>query len=223
MTPISPMLASVGTDVPRGEGWVFEPKYDGIRVLAFVGQGKASLISRNGLDKTKQFPEIADALVALHKKVKRPFVLDGEVVIMQGDSPLRFQELQSRMHVNDRVAIALHREATPAALMVFDVLLDGTDSLVTEPWRVRRKHLAALLRPPGAGSARSAGSSALRLSDVGENGDAMLREARAHDWEGIIAKRADASYEVGRRSSAWLKLKIERRQELVVGGWTEPR
>src|SRR5207237_962972 len=102
---------------PAGEGWVFEPKYDGIRLLAFVAEGQATLISRNGLDKTRQFPEVADALVTLHRKVRRPFVLDGEVVVMRGDSPLRFQELQSRMHVNDRLAIDLHREATPAALM----------------------------------------------------------------------------------------------------------
>src|SRR4051794_23927554 len=105
MTTIAPMLASVGDDIPRGAGWVFEPKYDGIRILAFVADGTASLVSRNGLDKTKQFPEIVEALVALNRKVRRSFVLDGEVVVMRGDAPLRFQELQSRMHVNDRLAI----------------------------------------------------------------------------------------------------------------------
>src|SRR6185503_16968823 len=71
--------------------------------------------------------------------------------------------------------------------------------------------------PPGGRS------SALRLSDVSDDGEAMLRAAREHDWEGIIAKRADAPYEAGRRSTSWRKLKIERRQEFVVGGWTEPR
>jgi bifunctional non-homologous end joining protein LigD len=217
MTAIEPMLASVGEELPRGDAWVFEPKYDGIRVLAFVARGEASLVSRNGIDKAKQFPEIVEALLALSKRARRQFVIDGEIVVMRGDAPLRFQELQSRMHVNDRMAIDSHREETPAALMVFDVLLDGRKSLVTEPWRVRRKHLAALLLPPGAHS------NALRLSDVGKDGEAMLEEARAQDWEGIIAKRADAAYEPGRRSRAWLKLKLERRQEFVVGGWTEPR
>src|SRR3954468_8930736 len=115
MTAIGPMLASVGTELPRGEGWVFEPKYDGIRILAFADKGAASLISRNGLDKTKQFPEVAEAVQSLYKKAKRPFVIDGEIVVMNGDSPMRFQDLQSRMHLNDRVAIEGHREAAPAA------------------------------------------------------------------------------------------------------------
>jgi bifunctional non-homologous end joining protein LigD len=216
MTSITPMLATVGTDIPRGEGWVFEPKYDGIRVLGFASNNDVALFSRNGLDKTRQFPEIADALRALHVRAKRPFVVDGEVVAMRDGSPARFQELQSRMHVIDRDAIQSHREESPAALIMFDMLVDGTQALVAEPWRVRRKHLAALLRPPGR-------SNALRLSDVADDGDAMLRQARRHEWEGIIAKRADAPYEAGRRSRAWLKLKIEQRQEFVVGGWTEPR
>jgi bifunctional non-homologous end joining protein LigD len=174
------------------------------------------LVSRNGLDKTRQFPEVAEAVLALSKRAKRQFIVDGEIVVMRGDTPARFQELQSRMHVTDRAAIEAHRLDTPAALMLFDILLDGKTSLVTEPWRVRRKRLAALLQPPGR-------SSALRLSDVDEDGEAMLARARRHGWEGVMAKRADSPYEAGRRSRSWLKLKIEKRQEFVVGGWTEPR
>jgi bifunctional non-homologous end joining protein LigD len=210
------MLATIGTELPRGEGWVFEPKYDGIRILAFATPGTVRLLSRNGLDKTRQFPEVAEALRTLSKRARRPFVVDGEIVAMRGDTPARFQELQSRMHVTDRTAIAAHEQDAPAALMVFDMLVDGRNSLVAEPWRVRRKHLAALLQPPGR-------SNALRLSDVSENGAALLRTARARAWEGIIAKDADAPYDAGHRSRAWIKLKLEHRQEFVVGGWTEPR
>src|SRR5438445_9174057 len=118
MTPITPMLASVGTEIPRGEDWVFEPKYDGIRVLGFASHNDVALLSRNGLDKTLQFPEIVDALRVLHERAKRPFVIDGEVVAMRDGSPGRFQALQSRMHVTDRGAIASHREGSPAALIV---------------------------------------------------------------------------------------------------------
>jgi bifunctional non-homologous end joining protein LigD len=216
MSALSPMLATIGTELPRGDEWVFEPKYDGIRILAFASKGEVALVSRNGLDKTRQFPEVVEAMRALHRRARRAFVLDGEIVAMHGDDPARFQELQSRMHVGDREAIEQHRLDAPAAFMAFDILLDGKTSLVTEPWRVRRKHLAALLQPPGR-------SNALRLSDVDDDGAAMLRQARKHGWEGVIAKRADAPYETGRRSRAWLKLKIEQRQEFVVGGWTEPR
>jgi bifunctional non-homologous end joining protein LigD len=210
------MLATVGTEIPRGKDWVFEPKYDGIRILAFAERGAVSLVTRNGLTKTKQFPEVAEAIHALYKRVRRSFVVDGEIVAMQGNSPARFQSLQSRMHVTDLGAIESHRGEAPAALILFDILIDGKASLVTEPWRERRKHLVALLQPPGR-------SDALRLSDVSDDGEAMMRRARKHEWEGIIAKRADAPYDAGHRSRAWLKLKIERRQEFVVGGWTEPR
>ena len=220
MTALSPMLATVGSEVPAGADWVFETKYDGIRILAFVAgssaRGKVALVSRNGLDKTKQFPEIVDALRALHTKVKRSFVLDGEIVAMRDGEPLRFQELQGRMHTTDRGAIERHRSDAPAALCVFDILMDGRKSLVAEPWQERRKHLVALLQPPVR-------SKALRLSDVSDDGAKLLREARRRGWEGIIAKRRDAEYAVGRRSHAWLKLKLEREQEFVVGGWTEPR
>jgi bifunctional non-homologous end joining protein LigD len=216
MKRLEPMLASVGTDVPQGEDWVFEPKYDGIRILAFVDKGEVALVSRNGLNKTHSFPEIADALRALQRKAKRPLVIDGEIVAMRGRTPARFQALQGRMHVSDATAIAAHRDDAPTALVAFDLLLSGTKALVTEPWRARRKHLAALLQPPGR-------SGALRLSDVATNGERMLRDARQRGWEGIIAKRADAPYHPGRRTRDWLKLKIELRQEFVVGGWTEPR
>src|SRR3954466_6537401 len=104
MTAIAPMLASVGDDLPRGEGWVFEPKYDGIRVLAYAESDGVALISRNGIDKAHSFPEIVEALGALRRKLKRPFVVDGEIVIMRDDVPTRFQDLQSRMHVNDRAS-----------------------------------------------------------------------------------------------------------------------
>ena len=215
MTELMPMLASIGSGLPAGGSWVFEPKYDGIRILAFAADNRARLVSRNGLDKTRQFPEVAEAVVALSKRTKRQFIVDGEIVVMRGDAPARFQELQSRMHVTDQAAIESHRLDTPTALILFDILLDGKTSLVTEPWRVRRRHLAALLQPPGR-------SNALRLSDVDEDGDAMLAKARRNGGEGIIAKRSDSAYEPGRRSRSWLKLKIEKRQEFVVGGWTEP-
>ena len=216
MTDLTPMLASVGSGLPVGGSWVYEPKFDGIRILAFAADNRVRLVSRNGLDKTQQFPEVAESVLALSKRKKRQFIVDGEIVVMRGDTPARFQALQSRMHVTNRTAIESHRLDTPAALMVFDILLDGKTSLVTEPWRVRRKHLAALLQPPGR-------SNALRLSDADEDGKAMLDQARRKGWEGVIAKRADAPYEPGRRSRSWLKLKIEKRQEFVVGGWTEPR
>jgi bifunctional non-homologous end joining protein LigD len=218
MTAITPMLASVGDGLPPGEGWVFEPKYDGVRVLAFVERGDIALISRNGIDKAQSFPEIVEALAALRGRVRRPFVVDGEIVVLRDDAPSRFQDLQSRMHVSDRSAVASLRRDSPVALMVFDLLLEGKQPLVHEPWHERRAQLRELLSKVDAKHRAT-----LRLSDVATDGAALLDEAREHAWEGVIAKRADAPYEPGRRSRSWLKLKLEQRQEFVVGGWTEPR
>jgi bifunctional non-homologous end joining protein LigD len=199
-----------------GEDWVYEPKYDGIRVLAFADRGRVALVSRNGIDKAKQFPEVVQAVNALRARVRRALVLDGEIVAMNDGGPARFQRLQSRMHVTDARAIEKHSKSTPAAMIAFDLLLMGKESLVHEPWRERRRRLEALFE-------HTARARALCLGDVSDDGETMLRDARRHGWEGVMAKRADAPYAVGKRTRDWRKLKIERRQEFVVGGWTEPR
>ena len=142
MSKIAPMLATVGTEIPRGEGWVFEPKYDGIRILGFASGDGVALISRNGLDKTRQFPEIVDALREVHSRAKRPFVIDGEVVAMRDGAPARFQELQSRMHVRRAVEARRLASLAPVTYLAFDVLrLYGVD-LTGRPFAERRATLA---------------------------------------------------------------------------------
>lgn len=212
---LDPMLATVGTDIPEGSDWTFEPKYDGIRVLAYATPDSARLVTRNGKDKTAQFPGIAEAVRKVAARGRRALVLDGEVVALHDGSPARFQELQHRMHVKDASAIAGFESSAPAALMAFDILLDGEDVLVREPWTKRRARLEKRL-------ARHT-STELRLTEADADGRAMLARARAAGWEGIIAKRTNAPYQPGARSRDWLKLKLEFRQEFVVGGWTEPR
>jgi bifunctional non-homologous end joining protein LigD len=212
---LEPMYASIGSHVP-GKGWTFEPKYDGVRVLAFATSGDVRLITRNGKDKAAQFPEIVDALSALAAKKKKAFVLDGEIVALIEGEPGRFQELQSRMHVKETHLIARHRSSSPAALILFDILAAGEDVLLREPWSRRR---ARLLKEIGKSQSHQ-----IRITESIEgDGEKMLKLARKQGWEGIIAKRTDSTYEPGHRSRAWLKLKIEFRQEFVVGGFTEPR
>jgi bifunctional non-homologous end joining protein LigD len=217
-----PMLASGGKDAspPSGSDWVFEPKYDGIRILALASGASVALMTRNGRDKCRQFPEITEAVRALSRAAKRNLVLDGEIVALDGRGrPSRFQDLQGRMHLLDVKEVDAQRASTPTALIAFDMLLDGAELLVNEDWDERRAHLERTLR-----ASPSAATRVLRLSDVayGEP-DAMLRDARAHGWEGVMAKRRDGPYEPGRRVSHWRKLKLDNRQELVVAGWTEPR
>lgn len=212
---IEPMYASVGDGVPRGDGWTFEPKYDGIRVLAFTTSGAVVLLTRNGNDKAAQFPEVVEEVRALAAELQRDLVLDGEVVALVGEGIGRFQALQARMHETGKHTIAAHARDAPAALIVFDVLVDGGEVLIGEPWNRRRERLEELLSD---GETRH-----LRLAESGADGAAMLERAEREGWEGVIAKRTRSKYAPGKRSREWLKLKIDHRQEFVVGGWTEPK
>jgi len=212
---LEPMYASIGTEIP-GDGWTFEPKYDGVRVLAYATSSDVKLITRNGKEKAKQFPEIVGALKKLSAQLKRPLVLDGEIVALIDGEPARFQELQSRMHVKDTHIIERHTSSTPAALILFDILMDGDEVLLHEPWSVRRERLVKRVGKHVTPQVRVTES-------VEGNGRKMLDQARKQGWEGVIAKRVDSRYEPGNRSRNWLKLKIEFRQEFVVGGYTEPR
>jgi bifunctional non-homologous end joining protein LigD len=212
---LEPMYASVGSEVPGG-GWTFEPKYDGIRVLAYAIPTEVKLITRNGKDKAQQFPEVVAALKKLASQSRRSLVLDGEIVALINGEPARFQELQSRMHVKESHMIERHLSSTPAALILFDMLMDGDEALIMEPWSERRARLVKRLGKRVSGQVRITDS-------VQGDGKKMLEKARSQGWEGIIAKRIDSRYEPGNRSRNWLKLKIEFRQEFVIGGYTEPR
>jgi bifunctional non-homologous end joining protein LigD len=222
------MYATLGHALPRGSGWTFEPKYDGMRVLAEARARTARLITRNGKDKSAQFPEIVAALRRLAAAVGRTVILDGEVVARArrrsrasasaapaaGD----FQQLQARMHLRDAPEVARLSVEAPATLVAFDLLRDGRVTLAARPWTERRERLEALF-------ARRLDpfDPALVLSDSSVRGATMLARARRAGWEGIIAKRTSARYQPGARSDDWLKLKLQFRAEFVVGGFTEPR
>ena len=212
---ILPMLASIGKEIPSDKEWTYEPKYDGIRVLAFIAPGAARLITRNAKDKTAQFPEIVAELVKLPGRSKKPLVLDGEIVALKNGEAARFQDLQGRMHVANERSIARLAQEQPAAFIAFDILLDGDDPVMSEPCHVRRQHLEKRLAKKT--------TEHVWLSPSIRNGKKMMAEAQKGGWEGVIVKDVDAPYQPGKRSKAWLKVKLEKQQEFVVGGYTEPR
>jgi len=219
---IAPMLASVADSQPAGAGWTFEPKYDGVRLLIYATRTGAALMTRNGHDKAAQFPSIAEAAQALATRHRASLVLDGEVVAVVDGAPARFQALQNRIHVHDATAIDAQDRDAPVAFVAFDLLVDGETVLTTEPWSTRRHRLERVLGKATA-PGRAAAGGEIRLAETSPDGAAMLRRARAGGWEGVMAKRTDAPYLPGVRSPAWRKLKLEARQEFVVGGYTDPR
>jgi len=209
------MLASLAGAPLADPGFVYEPKYDGIRaVVEIAPRGrKITLWSRLGNDKTRQFPEIASALEKWAKRLAEPVVLDGEIVALGPDGqPTGFQQLQGRIHLTSS------DEPPPGrvAFIAFDLLKKGASDFRGRPLLERREALEELFGRTG--------SPILRLSEIARGDGRPLHErALASGWEGLIAKLATSRYVSGKRTPDWRKLKILQEQEFVVGGWTEPR
>ena len=208
---IQPMLAEPASEVPGGSGWRHEQKYDGVRALARISAVSTALTTRRGNNKAKQFPEVAQALTALRHLFGQDLLLDGEIVDKASDGFRGLQRLQRRLPMEKAFEIELLSERSPASYVAFDVLAVGPTTLIDRPLAERRMVLERLLSEPVPG---------LRLSLQGEDGAAMLARAHAEDWEGLVSKRADSRYVGGQRASTWRKIKLVRRQEFVVGGFT---
>ena len=204
--PPQAALATLSHDRFWEQGWVYERKLDGQRVLAVRDGSGARLYSRSGRDVTAAFPEIAEALA---EQAAPAFVVDGEVVAFEG-SRTSFARLQPRIHVAD--AARARRTGVAVWFYAFDVLeVEGRD-LRPEPLLARKRELRRLLkwRRP------------LRFTPHRVRADEeWFTEICRRGWEGLIAKRADVAYPTGRTDS-WLKFKCEAGQELVVVGWTDP-
>ena len=233
---VRPMLAALEEPPLRNPHLVYEPKYDGIRAVVEVepggGSGGVRIWSRLGNEKTAQFPELVRALDRFRRKLKGPVLLDGEIVALdETGEPAGFQRLQARIHLTGPAG-SRGTAPTPVALIAFDVLRDGSEDLRSLPLTARRARLERIIGGFGRGvqgdgapsRGGGAGGMALRLSQfVPGDGRALYEQAMARGWEGLIAKVSDSPYRSGRRSPDWRKLKIVRRQEFVIGGWTEPR
>lgn len=206
---LRPMLAqSAGVEVLRRPEYAFEVKWDGMRVLAgWETAGGMALRSRNGLDATTRFPELAVLPEALGLGSG---VLDGEIVRFVDGRP-SFWALQRRIQASNPREIARLAEEEPVQLLVFDLLQGDGASLLTTPWAERRAALDDLLAPHPF----------VRPSPVWSEGVALWHSVYELDLEGVIAKRRTSRYLPGKRSPDWLKIKIGQTRDVVVGGWTE--
>src|SRR5882724_5607537 len=205
---IGPMLATLSNQPFSDPNWLFEIKWDGVRALAHLSNNSLALRSRNNVDITKRYPELASLAKNL---AAREAVLDGEIVALNEHGHSDFELLQERMHV--RAPSEKLIANTPVVYFAFDLLYcDGFD-MREAPLLQRKQFLQRLLFP----------SSTFRYADHQlEQGRELFELARQHSLEGIVAKRIDSQY-VSDRSASWLKLKVTQTVDAVVGGWTEPR
>ena len=190
--------------------WLYEIKYDGVRVLADRRGDRVTLYGRSGQDTTSRYPEVVRALRAL--PIDR-FVIDGEIVALDDAGRPSFQRLQPRMALADPRDIELAARRQPAVGVFFDCLLLDDRDLRRRPLVERKECLRLLVPPLGP----------VRYGDhVAGEGRAFFEAASAQRLEGIVAKRARSVYSGG-RTRDWIKIKCQKRQEFVVGGYTDPQ
>ncbi len=201
-----PMEAVLAAELPAGEGWQYEPKWDGFRCLARRDGGKIELISKSGKPLGRYFPEIVEALSTLEAK---QFLLDGELIINVDDA-LAFDALQLRLHPAESRVRKLS-EKSPAELMLFDLLSLGGDDFSGRLLSERRRALEGFVSTLDAPK--------LKLSPVTTDRETALEwlERSGGALDGVIAKRLDQPYKAGER--AMVKVKPERTADCVVGGF----
>jgi bifunctional non-homologous end joining protein LigD len=207
---VEPMLAEPCDEPFTRDGWLFELKLDGYRLIASKSHGEALLLTRNGNDYTAVFPEIARAIKAL------PFdhiIVDGEVVVMDSQGKPSFARLQQRGRLSSPVEIGRAAVELPSTFYAFDLLAFDQYDLRSLPLATRKRLLMQAL--PKLGAVRS-------LDHIERDGELFMRQVAAIGLEGIIAKRADAPYRGG-RTDKWLKIKVERSGDFVIVGFTEPK
>ena len=199
---LSPMLTTLVKSPPTGDEWLHEIKYDGYRMLCRIDNGKARLVSRNGKDWTAAFADVAKDLARLPV---RAAWIDGEVVVLDAAGRTSFQALQN----------ALSGTKAPLSFFAFDILyLDGYDlrgAALTD-----RKAVLRAVVGDGVGAIRVG-------PEFLGHGDDYFRQACKLGFEGVISKRAESPYRDGLRTRDWIKAKCTRRQEMVIGGFTDPQ
>jgi bifunctional non-homologous end joining protein LigD len=206
---LAPMLATAGVLPPDGDAWAFEFKWDGIRVLLWVDGGRPRALSRAGREITTSFPELREVAAAVGSD---QVVLDGEIVVLDESGRPSFSRLQHRLNLasaNDVKQAALRH---PISLVVFDLLHLNGRSVLALPYDQRRVLLEQLeLSGPQWG---------ITPSFTDTPGSDVLRSAVGLGMEGVVAKRRASIYRPGVRSRDWIKVKSQRTQEVVIGGWT---
>jgi bifunctional non-homologous end joining protein LigD len=203
MGAMKPMLATRGDQVPAGSGWVHEVKWDGIRALVEVADGRVRITSRNENDVTPAYPELQDL-----GQLGHDLLLDGEIVALGSGVP-SFSALADRMHVRDPRKAAQLAQSNPITYLAFDLLrLDGTE-LTGRPLSERRQALEAL----------GLDDAAWQVPPTYADGQVLLGAAEAQGLEGIVSKKLGSAYHPGRRSRDWLKFPIRPTGSYLVGGY----
>lgn len=207
-TEIQPMLSGTSIKPPKGDNYFFEVKWDGIRTLISLEDGAIRIKTRNQLDVTAQFPELLQADKSFRATCG---VFDAEIVCLDKSGKPEFKKVIQRMQQTGTTSIERLSKTSPVYCYIFDCLyLDGR-ALVSEPLAKRREWLADAIKT----------ASPYRISEVVEDGESLFEAAKEHSLEGIMAKKKDGKYLIGKRSDLWLKIKARQTVECFILGFTQ--
>lgn len=204
---LEPMQAEIGDEPFNDADWMWEPKLDGYRVLAFIDENGVRLRSRRGLELAGAFPRL---VAELGQQAVNGMILDGEIVAFDADGKPSFNALQNRVQLKTERETAAADKNTPVIFFAFDLPYFAGIDLRRAPYRDRRRYLAQCLLP----------SPLVQLVHAQDDGIALHAAALASGLEGVIGKRKDSRYESGKRSSSWLKVKPTHSADFVIGGYT---
>jgi bifunctional non-homologous end joining protein LigD len=193
---ISPMLCTLTKEIIDDPDYLYEVKWDGYRIVSFVKDGHVQMHSRSGLDYTKKYPNIAEAIQALGHDV----ILDGEVVVFNDEGNPDFDALQK-----------YNGATTPIHYCVFDLLWMDGHNLMDFPLVDRKALLKSLVKD----------NDVFLYSESFDDGEHLYQNMLDRNLEGVVAKLKESTYNQGERGSNWLKTPTRKRQEFVIGGWAE--
>lgn len=206
--PFAPMLAEIGDAPFHRDGWQWEPKLDGYRVLAYIAHDGVRLRSRRGLEIADRFPRVTAELAGQQVD---GMIVDGELVAFDAAGRPSFGAMQDRFQMKTAADIARADAAVTVVFFAFDLLFFAGIDLRSRTYAERRRYLTQCLLP----------SPLVHLVHTEADGVALHTAAMAAGFEGVIGKRLDSRYESGRRSSAWRKVKPAQTSEFVIGGYTQ--
>jgi bifunctional non-homologous end joining protein LigD len=204
---LEPMHAEIGEAAFSHPDWMWEPKLDGYRVLAFLDGKEVRLRSRRGLELAPTFPGLVEELV---KQAAGRMILDGEIVAFDAAGRPSFNALQNRAQLKTAAELKAAEQSVPVVLFCFDLLYFAGVDLRKAPYRDRRRYLSQCLLP----------TPRVQLVHASDDGIALHEAALQSGFEGVIGKRKESRYEAGRRSGSWLKVKPTRSADFVIGGYT---
>ncbi|WP_257008171.1 DNA ligase D [Bacillus sp. FJAT-45350] len=220
---LKPMLPTLSTEKPKGDNWLYEVKYDGYRCLLHWTNEEIQLISRNGRSLNEQFPEVISFCHSIQPTIQAtlPLLCDGEIVQLENSFKSSFEIMQKRGRLRKKETILQMTKEKPCHLLLFDLLTIKGDTITGEPYSIRKKRLKDWFEDNNLNTTKVDTSTTQTLQYINSypNYEDIWKKVKKHDGEGLLAKQKDSTWEKGKRTQQWLKLKNYKKITCFITGY----